>query len=188
MPIRGCAGQSGKAGADRCGPIDRFAQATPHTPAGSGPGRPDKYPRRRSASFADTAGACAPLCGAFPRRILGGKLPKNWRVTPFGDTSPKEFLSQHDFFVYFTHPDWIESFGRTIIEAMAVGVPVILNDVYRPLFGDAALYATPQTAVEIARKLHADPVAYAEQVEKAQRLVVERFSYETHLRRIGAAR
>src|SRR5690606_9321617 len=67
-----------------------------------------------------------------PASLIGG-VPSNWTVHPFGALHPKDFLSEIDIFVYFTHPDWVESFGRTIIEAMAVGVPVILPEVYRPL-------------------------------------------------------
>lgn len=111
-------------------------------------------------------------------------IPDNWVVHDFGAQHPRDFLAGIDVWIYFAHPDWVESFGRTIIEATAVGVPVILPEIYRPLFHDAALYATPQTAVEIARKLHADPAAYNAQAEKARRYVAEQFSYEMHLKRL----
>ncbi|NYS26952.1 glycosyltransferase, partial [Rhodobacteraceae bacterium 2376] len=76
--------------------------------------------------------------------------------------------------------------GRTIIEAMAAGVPVILPEDYRVLFGDAALYATPQTAVALARTLQADPAARAAQVARARDLVRDRFSHEAHAARLRA--
>lgn len=121
----------------------------------------------------------------IPKRMLG-RLPENWHVYPFGSKDPCTFLSEIDVWVYFTHPDWIESFGRVIIEAMAVGVPVILPDMYRPLFHDSALYATPQTALETARIIHADTVAYNRQVEKAKAYIRENFSHQTHYRRLRA--
>lgn len=74
------------------------------------------------------------------------------------------------------------------IETMAVGVPVILPEVYRPLFGDAALYATPETAVELARKLHADAAAYDAHVKHAQDYVRQKFSFEMHLDRVRAVK
>lgn len=120
-----------------------------------------------------------------PAAVIGG-VPKNWTVHEFGSMHPREFLADVDVFVYFAHPDWVEAFGRTIIEAMAVGVPVILPEIYRPLFGDAALYATPETAVEMARRIHADPKAYDAQVKLALDSVRTRFSYEMHLDRLRA--
>lgn len=121
--------------------------------------------------------------GRTPKAILG-KTPDNWTVHEFGSLHPREFLKDIDVWIYFANPDWIESFGRTIIEAMATGVPVILPEVYRPLFKEAALYATPATAVKIARRLHADPAAYRAQVKRAQAYVRANFSYEMHLARV----
>lgn len=119
-----------------------------------------------------------------PGKLIGG-VPGNWTVHGFGTVHPRDFLAGLDVFVYFAHPDWVESFGRTIIEAMAVGLPVILPEVYRPLFGEAALYATPGTAVALARALHADPARYDAQVARARALALERFSYQAHLKRLG---
>lgn len=127
------------------------------------------------------------LGGAKSPSKLIGSVPKNWVVHPFGSMHPKDFLADIDVWIYFAHPDWVESFGRTIIEAMAVGVPVILPEVYRPLFQDAALYSTPQEAVALARKLLADPDAYDEQVAKAKRYAAEQFSFEMHLKRLQEA-
>ncbi|MFC3170284.1 glycosyltransferase [Paracoccus fontiphilus] len=128
--------------------------------------------------------------------ILGGsqaaasiinEVPNNWTVHEFGSLHPREFLRDIDVWIYFSNPGWVESFGRAIIEAMAVGVPVILPEVYRSLFKDAVLYATPKTALSLARKLHSDPEAYYAQVKKAQEYVRENFGYEMHINRIRKA-
>jgi len=121
-----------------------------------------------------------------PSALLGG-LPANWRVTPFGGQSPQGFLSGLDVFVYFTHPDWVESFGRAILEAMATGVPVVLPAVYRPLFGDAAVYATEETAIDAARRLCQDRALYETQVRRGHDLVTTRFSPAAHLERLARA-
>src|SRR5690606_7326483 len=84
------------------------------------------------------------LGGAEAPRDVLGRLPRNWHVWDFGEVHPRDFLSSIDVFVYFTHPNWVESFGRVIIEAMAVGVPVILPQEYRALFKDAAIYCRPE--------------------------------------------
>lgn len=120
-----------------------------------------------------------------PAEILGG-LPDNWVVHRFNEVDPKKFLSELDVFVYFSHPDWVESFGRTIIEAMAVGVPVILPEVYRPLFKEAAIYGTVHTAADLARRIYRDRQAYETQVERALKYVAENFSYEMHIERLSA--
>jgi len=137
------------------------------------------YPARPDVEVHVLGGASA------AGRVLGG-LPPNWVVHPFGAMHPRDFLAGIDVFVYFAHPEWVESFGRTIIEAMAVGRPVILPEIYRPLFEDAALYATPQTAVDMARRLLADPKRAAQQVARAQDFVATRFSHATHAARLRA--
>src|SRR5690606_4053423 len=99
-----------------------------------------------------------------PRQILGGRLPNNWTVIEFDGLDTREYLGGLDVFLYYTHPDWVESFGRVIIEAMAAGVPVVLPPSYRALFGDAAIYAEPQAALAEVDRLMADPDYYRERV------------------------
>lgn len=122
----------------------------------------------------------------IPSKVFGGRLPSNWHVKEFGSVNPRDFLAKQDVFVYFTHPDWIEAFGRAIFEAMSVGVPVILPSGfgYEALFGDAALYREPQEVKETIYSLVNDPKSYACQVEKALKIVDAKFSHKTHLQRI----
>ncbi|WP_424929242.1 FkbM family methyltransferase [Amaricoccus tamworthensis] len=121
-----------------------------------------------------------------PREVLGGRLPSNWKVTEFGKKDPAEFLRNFDVFVYYTHPDWIESFGRVIFEAMAVGLPVVLPPVYKPLFQDAAVYAEPHEVIGKVRELMGNDVLRARQVARALELVEHRFGYQSHANRVGA--
>lgn len=118
------------------------------------------------------------------REVLGGDLPGNWKVQDFGAVHPRQFLADMDVFVYYTHPDWVESFGRVIFEPMCVGVPCILPPMYRKLFGKAAIYAEPHEVAGIARKLCADPVAYERQVQTAFDYVEKNFSHATHIARL----
>ncbi len=117
-------------------------------------------------------------------RMLGGSLPCNWVVHLFGSLDPRDFLETLDFFVYYTHSSWIESFGRVIIEAMAIGVPVILPFQYRQLFADAAIYAEPAAVEGLMRSLASDPQAYRDQVLKARLFVEKHFGHDAHLSRL----
>ena len=119
-----------------------------------------------------------------PEKLLGG-LPENWHVLEFGTVHPKDFLSTLDVFVYYTHPDLVEAFGRTIIEAMATGVPAILPHSYRELFGEAAIYATPSEVQSNIDRLMADEDYYESQVNTARDYVEKHFGYTKHVARLG---
>ncbi|WP_110665717.1 glycosyltransferase [Salinicola halophilus] len=125
------------------------------------------------------------LGGASAPTTVLGQLPANWVVHEFGSIQPAEFLKDVDFYVYYTHSDWIEAFGRVMFEAMAVGVPVIIDPKYRPLFQDAAIYAAPEAVQDTIERLHADPEAYRRQVERSTQFVIDAFGYEAHRERLG---
>lgn len=86
-------------------------------------------------------------------RVLGGvdSLPAKTRtvvegsceVLPFGAEPPEDFLAGLDFWAYFHSKKLTESFGMSIVEAMAAGVVVILPTYMRENFGSAAVYAEP---------------------------------------------
>ncbi|MDX8047094.1 glycosyltransferase [Gracilibacillus sp. S3-1-1] len=118
-----------------------------------------------------------------PEKVLG-YLPANWHVYEFGEKDPKEFLQQLDVFVYYTHPGWIEAFGRVIFEAMAAGVPVIISPSYQDLFQDAAIYAEPHQVQAKVQQLMQDRDMYTKQVATALQFVEEQFGYSLHADRL----
>ena len=127
-------------------------------------------------------------------RVLGGgeiavkrlgRLPENWEVIRFGAERPDEFLRTIDFFVYFHDPDWLEAFGRTILEAMASGVPVIIGEHFRPIFADAALYSTPAAAPALVAELYADPDRYRVVAARAREFAERRYGHQSHLARLA---
>src|SRR5690606_15618780 len=101
-----------------------------------------------------------------------------------GSIDPKEFLHGIDVFVYYTHPSWVEAFGRAIIEAMAVGVPAILPHDYRKLFRDAAIYAEPDEVKSVINELMLDEERYFRQISRAWEFVECNFGYKLHASRI----
>jgi hypothetical protein len=108
--------------------------------------------------------------------ILGGdgylldpsKVPAHWQVLSFGEIDVAEFLSGIDFFVYFTHPFWRESFGRVIAEAIAAGKVVITDPGTAAAFGDAVVASDGGDVDRIIEGFIADPGRYVAFVEAAQ--------------------
>lgn len=156
--------------------------------------------RHSRDNFAKWPGTAEDILAAYPKRddvevhVLGGinsvkkiigDIPDNWVTYDFGSVDPRSFLGCIDVFIYYSHPDWVESFGRTIIEAMAVGVPVILPEEYKPLFKESAIYASPDMAVDIAFELYNSRNSYKKQIKIAQNYINENFSYQFHKNRIN---
>lgn len=121
-----------------------------------------------------------------PRELLGGRLPPSWTVYRFDEIPVLRFLAELDVFVYQHHPAWVEAFGRTIIEALAAGLPVVLPEQFRPLFGEVPRYADPAGTTEAVDELTRDRDHYLDVSARGRNLVEERFSHRTHEARIEA--
>jgi hypothetical protein len=152
--------------------------------------RPDalKWPDDRAstlAAYPDDPAFIVRILGGGPflRELLGG-YPRNWEVWPFNAIAPDRFLSTVDFFVYFHHSQWVEAFGRTIIEAMAAGAVTILPSHFQGLFGDGAIYAEPSEVGELVRRLHTDRRAFLRQSRQGSALVGQRFGPAAHVARL----
>lgn len=151
---------------------------------------PDKWPADRdtllAAYPADEGFRVEVLGGARPAEdVLGGRLPDTWRVHRFGTLPPERFLAGVDVFVYFHHPDWVEAFGRTILEALASGAPVLVGEHFRPLFGDACRYVRPDEVRDAVRALAADRPGYVAQAERGRAFVEANYGLSVHVRRVA---
>lgn len=139
------------------------------------------------------------LLGAYPTardisvRVLGGadvpaltlgSLPSNWDVHAFGAMDPRTFLADLDFFVFFTNPQAYEAFGRSIFEAMAVGVPVVLPHRFETVFGAAATYSDPAGVEALLRAIRDDGDRYQSLVERGLAFVQAGYGVDQHRRRL----
>lgn len=129
----------------------------------------------------------------FIIRILGGAtnaykvlgyMPSNWDVIPFGQVAPQDYLKTIDFFVYFPHADLNEAFGRTIIEAVFVGVPCILPFKFKGLFGSLAFYCEPENVRSLVMRLAASPKHRLLFVTAARDIAVTNYETSVISRRI----
>ncbi|WP_156926187.1 hypothetical protein [Glycomyces arizonensis] len=121
-----------------------------------------------------------------PRKVLG-RLPSNWTVHQFDSIPVGDFLPELDFYVYYPSSTLLEAFGRAPVEAMASGVPTILPPVFASVFGDGAVYATPDEVAGVATALAGDPQQFAIQQKRGMEAAHERFGFEAHLGRLRSA-
>lgn len=135
-----------------------------------------------------------PASDEYDVRILGGvqaldgvlpSIPPNWTVHPFGALSPQEFLADIDFWVYFHHPDWLEAYGRAIMEALWSGAVVILPEYFRTAYGDAAVYCEPSDVRRIIDEFRSGARSYVEQSARGQ-LFAQAHSPAVHEERLRA--
>ncbi|KAA9005049.1 glycosyltransferase [Histidinibacterium aquaticum] len=107
-----------------------------------------------------------------------GSRPGNWEIAPFGSIDPKDFLAGLDAFVYFPDGNYVEGFGRTIVEAMIAGVPVLLPSQFRSTFGELPIYLPHASVAEAMRHMAArteDRLGYLREV---QRIACQRYGTE----------
>lgn len=141
---------------------------------------------------ASRAGVLAPYPEDMEVRLLGvgqkvraliEPVPEKWTAWDFDEMPVKDFLPRLDFFVYFHHPQWIETFGLTIAEAAAAGCVVVTHPYLERTFGKAALYCLPEEAPRLIRAIAEDPRRFAEQSVLGRAVIDERFGPKAYRRR-----
>lgn len=113
----------------------------------------------------------------------GEAPPAHWTLWRFGEMDVARFLEEIDFFVYFTHPRWRESFGRVIAEAIAAGKLVITDPGTAEAFPGAVVASSGEDVDAIVAGFVADPEGYVAFVRAAQ-AVLARFAPEAFAARV----
>jgi glycosyltransferase involved in cell wall biosynthesis len=67
------------------------------------------------------------LLGATTTMIKSAPDHPDLRLRPAGEIAADQHLGSIDCFFYRTSPDWSEPWGRVVIEAMASGLPVLIE-------------------------------------------------------------
>ena len=115
------------------------------------------------------------------RAMLGRRsVPPGWLVYVRDELTAREYLGQLEFFVDQSGPR--TRMRTTHAAALASGAVLVVPEVYRPVYGDAAVYANALEVTDLVRRLHADPQAWLEQSRRGQALAAERFTVESFLR------
>ncbi len=114
----------------------------------------------------------------------GGSLPG---AGPVDDADPvRDFLDGLDIYVHLDASTGTTD--RTLLAALAVGIPIVTGTGLAPLLGPAAVYAAPEDVLDAIFDLRDDPRRYEAQVRSGWRLVEERFSHQAHIERLGELR
>jgi glycosyltransferase involved in cell wall biosynthesis len=90
-----------------------------------------------------------------------------------------------DVFVYFPASDLNEAFGRTVIEAILVGVPCLLPPRMHHTFGDLAFYCEPPQVVSALRRLRDSFESCSEFVTAARQRAAARYASDAFLARLA---
>ena len=118
-----------------------------------------------------------------PLKMLGA-TPSNWNVLEFDSVGVNDFISELDFFLHFVNEDYIEEFGRNVMEAMALGRVVILPPEFKEIFADGAIYCEADKVAAVCEHYWNNPELYLEQLKKGKQFVLENCSKEVIQQRL----
>ncbi len=148
----------------------------------------NKWPSARQALLqaycAERDCDVAILGGAQRALDIIGERPQNWQIHDYGSLEIRDFLSRLDFFVHYPHEKYVEEFGRAIIEAMAIGCPVILPEVFESTFGPAALYAPPEKVWETVQRYWRNEALYLERARAGREFVLAHCDWAEFAKRL----
>ena len=118
-------------------------------------------------------------------KVLGTKkTPDNWELLRRDQEDVKDFLHSLDFYVFFQNSKAIEAFGRSILEAIAANLVVILPPHYEEVFGRAAVYCSPWEVKDVVQRFRDHPDEYSAQIELARKTLHHNYTHEAYIRKV----
>ncbi len=102
-----------------------------------------------------------------------------WDTLEFGAEPVADFLNSLDVFVYHFSPKWMETFGRTVAEAMLCGRLCLLDHRLEPTFGDKAQYCHPWDVSDVLDRLRQDPDAARQFAAEARKAAIADYGQES---------
>ncbi len=97
------------------------------------------------------------IMGCLPE--LTSALPETAELLAFNEEPVATFLNSLDVFAFHHSDRWVEAFGRTIVEAMLMGRPCLLDPRLKGTFGELASYAAPQDVAAALTHLRTNATA-----------------------------
>jgi len=109
-----------------------------------------------------------------------------WDVLEFNAEPVTDFLNSLDAFSYFYHSRWVEAFGRTIVEAMLMERPCVLDQRLKPNFGPLATYCSISEATGCLNHLRDNPRETQKRATDVRAQVVASYSKDCVMERLAA--
>ena len=110
----------------------------------------------------------------------------DWEIVPFNGEPVERFVESLDVFSYFHSKRWVEAFGRTILEAMLMERPCVLDPNLRETFGTMAYYASPGEVHGLVRHLRADVKTTRQRCAEVRTQAVQLYTSKAIPARLGA--
>lgn len=127
------------------------------------------------------------VMGAEPEFLQGkGVDIADWNILAFNQMPVADYLDTLDVFSYHHSPLWVESFGRTIAEAMLMGVRCVLSPALKPTFGPHALYGTPSEVAAILDHIRGNLASERAAALAARAHCIESYATDTIAGRLAA--
>lgn len=130
----------------------------------------------------------------FDLRILGdmqqalqilGMQPANWAVVDAGSTNAAQFICDLDFYVCFPEEGKFTSVDKSVLFAMALGIPAVVPSELSSIFGSAAICAEPHEVPRRIAELWHSRERYLSQAEAGRHFVLEHADFAVFRARLS---